>query len=62
MYITEVVEPVEREMVGSWASLGSWDLTEFTRERMSARAPFGSVLSFMYTVMVDVPILELEVM
>ena len=57
-----MVDPVDRVMEGSRASAGSWDFTEFTRDRISARAPLGSVFSFMLTVMVEVPILELEVM
>ena len=57
-----MVEPVEEVTDGSSASFGNWDRTEFTFARMSDSAALGSVLSFMYAVMVELPSWLEEVM
>ena len=57
-----MVEPVEEVTEGSSASLGNWERTELTLARMSDSAAFGSVLSFMYAVTVELPSWLEEVM
>ena len=52
--------PVDEEIVGSSIPLGNSERTELTLAKTSAKAAFGSVFNFIFTVTVDVLGLELE--
>ena len=52
--------PVEEETVGSSIPLGNSERTELTLANTSAKAAFGSVFNFIFTVTVEVLGLELE--